>query len=244
MVHTTLATQAVLYVRVSGDEQQAAPEQEARIRAYGKLRGLDTIDVVYDIGVSAAEPLSSREGGKRLLELIRREQVNTVVVYSLDRLFRSTIELLTTTSAWEKKGVALHVVNIAGQSLDCSSAVGRFLMTLMAAAADLEQTSRSIPTMTQATQTKGRPKGNAQFDGQRFTVRLPPELSQRLMDRARGRADQARGRIDHTHADTQPKGKVSDIIREAVEHYLDGCDREVQEPTPKARTRTRTPAKG
>jgi hypothetical protein len=92
---------------------------------------------------------------------------------------------------------------------------------------------------------KGRPKGTAQFDGMRFTVRLPPELSQRLMDRARGRADQAPIRTDRTHADTEPKGQVSDIIREAVQHYLDGCDREVQEAKPKASApkRKRTPAK-
>jgi hypothetical protein len=87
--------------------------------------------------------------------------------------------------------------------------------------------------MSPATQPKGRPKGTAQFDGQRFTVRLPPDLSQRLMDRARGRADQARSRADHTHADSQPKGQVSHIIREAVEHFLNGCDRELEErPAP------------
>jgi hypothetical protein len=83
--------------------------------------------------------------------------------------------------------------------------------------------------MSKANQTKGRPKGGGHFDGQRFTVRLPADLSQRLFDRARGRADlQAPRRTDRTHADSQPTGQVSDIIREAVQHYLDGCDRELQ----------------
>jgi hypothetical protein len=66
------------------------------------------------------------------------------------------------------------------------------------------------------------------------------------MDRARGRVDFQSNRTDRTHADSDATGMVSDIVREAVQHYLDGCDREFQEPpaakaaTPK---RTRTPAK-
>jgi hypothetical protein len=50
--------------------------------------------------------------------------------------------------------------------------------------------------------------------------------------------------MDRTHADSQPGGHVSDIIRESIQHYLDGCDRELKaEPKATAAKRTRTPAK-
>jgi predicted DNA-binding protein len=65
-------------------------------------------------------------------------------------------------------------------------------------------------------------------DGQRFTVRLSTELAQRLNDRARGRADSQSNIPGRTHANSQPEGHISDIIREAIEHYLNGCDRELQ----------------
>jgi hypothetical protein len=99
---------------------------------------------------------------------------------------------------------------------------------------------------TKQVRGRGRPKGTGRFDGRRLTIRLPEDLATRLMDRARGRVDFQSNRTDRTHAGSDPTGMVSDIVREAVQHYLDGCDREFQEPpAAKASTakRTRTPAK-
>jgi hypothetical protein len=105
---------------------------------------------------------------------------------------------------------------------------------------------------TKEVRGRGRPKGTGKFDGQRFTVRLPQDLVTRLMDRARGRVDFQSNHPDKTHADSDARGMASSILREALEHYLDGCDREVQEPPapakatkPKATTTTRArkPAK-
>ena len=99
---------------------------------------------------------------------------------------------------------------------------------------------------------RGRRPGSGTHDGQRYTVRLSPELAQRLADRARGRADfQSNIQSTHrTHANSQPGGHAANILREALQHYLDGCDRELrelQEPPAPAKTtapkRTRTPAK-
>jgi DNA invertase Pin-like site-specific DNA recombinase len=141
--HHPSATQAALYLRVSTSEQAdhgvSLEAQEAKLRAYCELRGLDVAAVVIDAGVSAGKPLASREGGKRVLDLVQRKQVQAVVAYKLDRLFRNCADCLMTTEQWDKKSVALHLVDLGGQTLDTSSAMGRFFLTVMAGAAELER---------------------------------------------------------------------------------------------------------
>jgi len=63
------ATQAVLYVRVSTEEQAtegvSLEAQETSLRAYCAMRGLEVAELVIDAGVSAGKPLATREGGRR-----------------------------------------------------------------------------------------------------------------------------------------------------------------------------------
>ena len=62
-----------------------------------------------------------------------------MIAYKLDRLFRDCADCLTVTAAWDKKAIALHLVDLGGQTLDTSSAMGRFFLTVMAGAAELER---------------------------------------------------------------------------------------------------------
>src|SRR5262249_14667426 len=54
-----------------------------------------------------------------------------------DRLFRDCADCLSVTKTWDKKAIALHLVDLGGQTLDTSSAMGRFFLTVMAGAAEL-----------------------------------------------------------------------------------------------------------
>jgi len=134
---------AVAYVRVSTEEQAtegvSLDAQEATLRAYCAMRGLELAEVVVDAGVSAGKPLATRNGGAHLLDLVRRGKVGAVVVYKLDRLFRDASDCLQVTAQWDKAGVALHLVDLGGQSVDTSSAMGRFFLTIMAGAAEMER---------------------------------------------------------------------------------------------------------
>jgi site-specific DNA recombinase len=58
------------------------------------------------------------------------------VVYKLDRIFRSTIDALETTKAFDKWGVSFHSIE---ETLDTRSAMGRFFFTLTAALAEMER---------------------------------------------------------------------------------------------------------
>lgn len=72
---------AVAYVRVSTEEQAAEgvslAAQEARLRAYAALRGLQIVQVIVDAGVSGGVPLGERAGGQQLeaaLRLARKQR--------------------------------------------------------------------------------------------------------------------------------------------------------------------------
>lgn len=132
-----------VYVRVSTEEQArggvSLEAQEATARAYLAMRGLDLAELVVDAGVSAGAPLATRPGGARVLELVRSGAVAGVVACKLDRLFRDCGDCLAVTAAWDKADVALHLVDMGGQTVDTSTAMGRFFLTVMAGAAELER---------------------------------------------------------------------------------------------------------
>ena len=134
---------AVAYLRVSTEEQAtegvSLGAQEAKLRAYCAMRGLELAELVVDPGVSAGKPLASRPGGERLLALVRSRRVRHVVAFKLDRLFRDCANCLDVTRAWDRAGVSLHLVDLGGQAVDTSSAMGRFFLTVMAGAAELER---------------------------------------------------------------------------------------------------------
>jgi len=136
---------AIAYIRVSTEEQATTgaslAAQESAIRAYCAMRGLELVDVIRDEGVSASVPMAERPGGASLLSALnrRKDAPAHVVAVRLDRLFRSTVDCVETSQAWDRKGVALHLVDLGGQTVDTSSAMGRFMLTVLAAAAELER---------------------------------------------------------------------------------------------------------
>lgn len=134
---------AIAYVRVSTEEQAtegvSVDAQIAAVRAYAALRGLELVDVVIDAGVSAGKPLADRAGGAVVVDAVKRRKVRAVVAVKLDRVFRNAGDCLTVTAEWDRAGVALHLVDMGGTAIDTSSAMGRFFLTVMAGAAEMER---------------------------------------------------------------------------------------------------------
>ncbi len=134
---------AIGYIRCSTHEQADSglglDAQAERIRAYLALKGLKLTDIVTDAGVSGGKPLASREGGQRLLTAIRERKADAVVLLKLDRGFRNASDCLATVEQWERKGVALHVVDLGGNAIDTQSAAGRFMLVVMAGVSEMER---------------------------------------------------------------------------------------------------------
>jgi len=129
---------AIGYVRVSTDEQAregiSLENQEAKIKAYCELNGLELKEVVADEGLSAKN--LNRPGIKKILSQAWDKEIDAIVVYKLDRAFRSTIDALEVTSELDRCGVGFHSIN---ERLDTKSPLGKLFFTLIAGVAEMER---------------------------------------------------------------------------------------------------------
>jgi len=134
---------AVCYLRVSTEEQAfegvSLDSQDEKVRAYCLIAGLEIEAVIREEGVSAGKKLSERPGGREILSLIQKKKVQHVIAMKLDRLFRDAEDALHQSKEWDKSGVALHFVDLGGQTINTSSAMGRMFFTMAAAFAEMER---------------------------------------------------------------------------------------------------------
>ena len=134
---------AVLYIRVSTADQAehgvSLDAQRERLSAYAVTCGLDVVAVVREEGISGTIPLSDRPEGSRVAEMVSSGKVRHVIALKLDRLFRSAVDALSVTAQWDKTGIALHLVDMGGTSLNTGSAMGRMMLTMMAGFAQFER---------------------------------------------------------------------------------------------------------
>lgn len=114
------------YCRVSSESQNLARQIDALKAAGVEERYLFTEKV------SGAK--SSRPELDRMLSLLRSG--DTVVISSLDRLARSTKQLLELAERFDSDGVALVSLH---ENLDTSTPQGKFIYTVMAAMAEMER---------------------------------------------------------------------------------------------------------
>jgi DNA invertase Pin-like site-specific DNA recombinase len=89
---------------------------------------------VEDAGISAKN--LNRPGVQRVLNMAHRKEVDAVIVYKLDRMFRSTVDALETSKLFDKWGISFHSIH---ETLDTQSAMRRFFFTLTAALAEMER---------------------------------------------------------------------------------------------------------
>ena len=113
--------------------------QTETVRTYAKMRGLELVKILREEGVSAGKKLETRPQGSELVRLVKARKVQHVIALKLDRLFRSTIDALSNVEIWDKRGIALHLVDFGGQTIDTSSATGKMFLTMTAGFAEMER---------------------------------------------------------------------------------------------------------
>lgn len=116
------------YCRSSTSEQIAGLEaQERQLLATGCTKILK--EAVSSVAVRAQLDAA--------LEFVREGDV--FVVTRLDRLARSTTDLLSIVGKLEAKGVGLRILDFGGATMDTKSPSGRMLLTMFAAVAEFER---------------------------------------------------------------------------------------------------------
>ncbi|PRY67159.1 DNA invertase Pin-like site-specific DNA recombinase [Glaciihabitans tibetensis] len=117
------------YARVS-TRQQDIDRQETDLIAAGVRRD----DLYLDHGVSGAR--ASRPQFDAALNAL--EAGDTLVLTTLDRLGRSTQNMLSFADQLRDRQAALRVLNLGGGDVDTSTPMGSMVFTVMAALAQME----------------------------------------------------------------------------------------------------------
>jgi DNA invertase Pin-like site-specific DNA recombinase len=124
-----------LYARVSTRDKDQDPElQLEAMRLYVSARGWDTLEYV---DTAAAGDLAHRTAWARLLADAAQRRIDRVLVWKLDRAFRSTLHALATLRDLDHAGVGF--ASLTQPELDTTSATGRLVFTILAAVAEMER---------------------------------------------------------------------------------------------------------
>ncbi len=124
-----------LYARVSTRDKYQDPElQLDAMRDYVRARDWEAVEYV---DTAAAGDLAHRTAWARLLADVARRRVDRVIVWKLDRAFRSTLHALATMRDLDHSGVGFSA--LTQPELDTTSATGRLVFTILAAVAEMER---------------------------------------------------------------------------------------------------------
>lgn len=131
-------TAAAIYARISQDatgEHLGVDRQERLCRVLAAERGLTISDVLVDNDISAYRR-KKRPAFERLVEMLNRGEVSTVITYHADRLYRRTTDLERLVDIVESHGAQVHTV--AAGNIDLTTASGRMVARMLGAAAQGE----------------------------------------------------------------------------------------------------------
>lgn len=129
------------YTRVSTTEQAAdgrtsIEDQQRRIRGVAMMRGETEVQIIEDIGVSGALPLSRRPSGATMLALLRSGDM--VIASKLDRLFRSASDALVTVEELQRRGVHVVLADIGPDPVTANGSAKMFF-GILASFAEFER---------------------------------------------------------------------------------------------------------
>lgn len=116
------------YTRVSTSGQDAQLQLDALVAA-----GVQKRDVFADVS-SGSKTAIERPGVKRLLEYA--EEGDTVVVWRVDRLGRSLIDVLNTVALLRSRGVQVRSIS---DGIDPATSTGRLMLNMLATLAEYER---------------------------------------------------------------------------------------------------------
>lgn len=130
-----MTERTALYLRVSTAEQ-TTENQRLELVKLAELRGWQVTEVYEDAGISGAKGRDKRPELDRLLKDAAKRKFDRVLVWSVDRLGRSTAQVAVTMEELRSSRVNLFCYR---ESMDSSTAHGQAMLEMAAVFAKLER---------------------------------------------------------------------------------------------------------
>ena len=128
-----------IYVRVSTEEQAregySIRGQTEKLKTYAMLKEWDIYDIYDDEGISGKN-IVDRPAINRLIEDIKKGNVDNVLVFKVDRLTRSTKNLIELVDLFEEHNC---VFNSLTESIDTDTPSGRMFLRIIGIFAEFER---------------------------------------------------------------------------------------------------------
>jgi site-specific DNA recombinase len=128
-----------IYVRVSTEEQVqegfSIRAQTEKLKSYALLKNWDIFDIYSDEGISGKN-IVDRPAINRLIGDIESGKVNNVLVFKVDRLTRSTRNLLELVELFEDCNCAFNSLT---ESIDTDTPSGRMFLKIIGIFAEFER---------------------------------------------------------------------------------------------------------
>ena len=123
-----------IYARISTVDKDQNPEtQLMAVRDYCDAQGWGVSGEYVD--AASARDMVHRVSWRRLLDDGAKRRFQAVVVFKLDRAFRSVKDMHDTLATWEVLNIGFRSIR---EGFDTHTAVGRLLLNLLASVAEFE----------------------------------------------------------------------------------------------------------
>jgi len=128
-------TKAGLYARVSQEDKNQDPETQLyALRLFCKAAGWEIYHEYID--KARAKDYKNRRQWEQLQSDARQRKFKVVLVFRLDRAFRSVRECVNCLDDWHGRGIAFK--SMGEDVIDTTTSQGMFVLHIMAAVAELE----------------------------------------------------------------------------------------------------------
>jgi DNA invertase Pin-like site-specific DNA recombinase len=163
---------AALYLRVSTGEQTTANQRQA-LEAVAAQRAWEIVATYEDAGISGSKGRDKRPGLDAALKDAARGKFDVLCAWSVDRLGRSLVDLVTGLQDLHAARVDLFLHE---QALDTTTAAGRAMFGMMGVFAEFERAmivsrvnagmARAKATGTKSGKAIGRPRVTRKVEAQ------------------------------------------------------------------------------
>ena len=148
---------AALYLRVSTNKQSTELQRRELVEACER-NGWEIVAEFADEGISGSKGRDKRPGLNSLMKGVVRREFQIVMVWSLDRMGRSLIDLVNILAELDAKNVGFYSHK---QALDTTTPSGRLMFSIVGAMAEYEKSiiKERVVAGLEAAKAKGKKLG-------------------------------------------------------------------------------------